>query len=120
MDRETFEPQISPEIWARFPDYRALSVVVRGFRPEIPVAAPTGPPAAWIDAHVLSWHEAFRAFGSNPKKTPPSFDALLRRYRKDAALPAIHPLVDCYNALSIEFGAPFGGEDIDRYAGVPR
>jgi len=65
--------------------------------------------------------KAFRAFGSNPKKD----GSVVRRAGcegtgRTEALPAIHPLVDCYNALSVEFGAPFGGEDSNRYAGVPR
>ncbi len=116
---ESFAPQIAPEVWARFPEYRALSVVIRGYEPEHAVEAPSGGPAAWMDAHVSAWHEAFKGFGANPKRTAPSFDALVKRYRKDG-LPTIHPLVDCYNALSVHYGAPFGGEDIDCYSGVPR
>src|SRR5262249_5831087 len=38
----------------------------------------------------------------------------------DGVLPVIDPVVDAYNALSLSFGAPFGGEDLDKYAGVPR
>jgi DNA/RNA-binding domain of Phe-tRNA-synthetase-like protein len=116
----SFLPQIAPEIWSRFPEYRALSVVVLDLDPERPIAVTAFSPAPWADAHTEAWHQAFRSFGSNPKRTPPSVDSLLRRYRKDGALPAIHPVVDCYNALSIQFGAPFGGEDLDCYSGIPR
>jgi len=116
---DSFAPQVDEQIWVRFPDYRALSVVIRNYEPERNPEAPSATPATWIDGHIQAWHEAFKAFGANPKRTAPSFDALVKRYRKDG-LPAIHPLVDCYNALSVSFGAPFGGEDIDRYAGVPR
>jgi DNA/RNA-binding domain of Phe-tRNA-synthetase-like protein len=114
-----FEPLVDSEIWARYPEYRALSVVIWGYEPERAVEAPIGGPAPWTDGHVQAWHEAFKRFGANPKRTAPSFDALVKRFRKDG-LPAIYPLVDCYNALSVQYGAPFGGEDIDRYVGVPR
>ena len=122
MPLEPFAPYVAPEIWQRFPGYRALSVVIRGFS-----AAETSPAAAsqpslpsWCDLSIEAWHTAFRQFGSNPKRTAPSFDSLIRRFRKDGALPVISPIVDCYNALSVQFAAPFGGEDIDRYSGVPR
>jgi DNA/RNA-binding domain of Phe-tRNA-synthetase-like protein len=113
-------PQVDDVIWQRFPSYRALSVVVRDVRPTVPAPPPAITIAPWCDAHVEAWHAAFRAFGSNPKRTAPSLDALLRRFRRDGGLPAIHPVVDAYNALCLRFGAPFGGEDLDRYQGLPR
>jgi len=120
MASEPFEPHVSPEIWQRFPDYRALSVIVRGFRSPPEATAPLPHLPAWCDAAIESWHQAFRQFGSNPKRTAPSFDSLIRRFRKDGALPKISPVVDFYNSLSIQYAAPFGGEDIDRYTGSPR
>jgi len=70
--------------------------------------------------HLEAWRGAFRAFGANPKKTPCSVEALWKRVQKDGEMPAIDPVVDLYNALSIRFGACFGGEDLDRYVGLPR
>lgn len=117
----SFQPVVASEIWERFPDYRALSVVVTGFEIENVVVAPKRPALpAWCDGSIDAWHQAFRQFGCNPKRTPPSFDSLIRRFRKDGELPSISPVVDCYNALSVSFAAPFGGEDIDCYCGVPR
>jgi len=117
-----FLPTVDPEIWRRYPEYRALSVVVRDFRPADSAAIPIPPPQppAWMAEHLESWRAAFRAFGANPKKTPCSAEALWKRLEKNGSLPAIDPVVDLYNALSIRFGACFGGEDLDRYAGVPR
>jgi DNA/RNA-binding domain of Phe-tRNA-synthetase-like protein len=116
-----FTPIVTAAIWRDFPDYRALSVTARGFRPiaPSPVPAPLTPPA-WMDAHLESWRTAFRHFGANPKKTPSSVEALWKRVAKAGELPSIDPLVDLYNALSIRFGAPFGGEDADCYQGVPQ
>jgi DNA/RNA-binding domain of Phe-tRNA-synthetase-like protein len=117
---ETFIPAVDPAIWERYPDYRALSVVVRDFRATASVPAPTLQPPVWMAAHLEAWRGAFRAFGANPKKTPCSVEALWRRVEKNGSLPSIDPVVDLYNALSIRFGACFGGEDLDRYAGPPR
>jgi DNA/RNA-binding domain of Phe-tRNA-synthetase-like protein len=118
---ESFVPAVDPAIWQRFPDYRALSVVVRGFRAN--AAPPPGmalQPPAWLAEHLEAWRAAFRLFGANPKKTPCSVEALWKRVQKDGGLPTIDPVVDLYNALSIRFGASFGGEDLDRYQGLPR
>jgi DNA/RNA-binding domain of Phe-tRNA-synthetase-like protein len=116
-----FLPVVAGEIWRQYPDYRALSVTVRGFRVSAQTVfdGDTPAPPAWMDSHIEAWRTAFRKFGANPKKTPCSVEALWRRLQKTGALPSIDPVVDLYNALSIRFGAPFGGEDAARYSGVP-
>jgi len=116
-----FLPVVADEIWRQYPDYRALSVTVRGFRPpaeSVFEGGVTAPPA-WMDCHIEAWRAAFRKFGANPKRTPCSVEALWKRLQKNGALPSIDPVVDLYNALSIRFGASFGGEDAARYDGVP-
>lgn len=117
-----FLPIVDPEIWRRHAEYRALSVVVRDFRPDDSAAIPaiSPQPPAWMAEHLEAWRSAFRAFGANPKKTLCSVEALWKRVEKTGSLPSIDPVVDLYNALSIRFGACFGGEDMDRYAGSPR
>ncbi|MDL4816658.1 B3/B4 domain-containing protein [Actinomadura opuntiae] len=67
--------------------------------------------------HVEAWHEAYRAFGAKPKRTRPSVDALLRRAD---ALPSINKVVDAYNAVSVAYALPIGGEDLDAYRGPAR
>ncbi|GAA2119725.1 B3/B4 domain-containing protein [Actinomadura alba] len=67
--------------------------------------------------HVAAWQEAYRGFGAKPKRTRPSVDALLRRAE---ALPAINRVVDAYNAISVEYVLPVGGEDLDGYLGPAR
>jgi DNA/RNA-binding domain of Phe-tRNA-synthetase-like protein len=122
MAIEAFRPRIADEIWRRHPDYRALSVTARGFslHAEAHCDLDTLAPPGWMDAHLEAWRNAFREFGANPKKSPSSVDSLWKRLQKDGTLPRIAPVVDLYNALSVRFGAPFGGEDADRYAGSPR
>jgi DNA/RNA-binding domain of Phe-tRNA-synthetase-like protein len=117
-----FIPSVAPEIWQRYPEYRALSVLVRNFQHAavdgLGMRAPQPPP--WMAEHLDAWREAFRSFGANPKKTPCSVEALWKRVQKGGELPLIDPVVDLYNGLSIRFGACFGGEDLDRYAGPPQ
>ena len=69
------------------------------------------------DPHVEAWREAYRAFGAKPQRTRPSVDALLRRAD---ALPSINRVVDAYNAVSVEYALPIGGEDLDAYQGPAR
>ena len=66
--------------------------------------------------HVDAWREAYRAFGVNPRRARPSVDALLRR----PELPAINQVVDAYNAVSVGYELPIGGEDLDAYEGHAR
>jgi DNA/RNA-binding domain of Phe-tRNA-synthetase-like protein len=48
----------------------------------------------------------FRAAGCDPTRYRPSSEALLRRVLKGEELPAIHPLVDLNNCLSITLAVP--------------
>jgi DNA/RNA-binding domain of Phe-tRNA-synthetase-like protein len=48
----------------------------------------------------------FRAAGCDPTRYRPSSEALLRRVLKGEELPAIHPLVDINNCLSVELKVP--------------
>lgn len=120
MPEISFRPHVSEAVLTRFPHYRALSVVVMDYLPATPLIAPAIQCAEWCEAHIESWRETFRAFGANPKRTASSLESLYRRYHKDGALPIINDLVDTYNALCLGWGAPFGGEDLSKYVGVPQ
>lgn len=39
---------------------------------------------------------------------------------KEGALPPLDPVVDIYNAISIRYAIPVGGENLAAYAGAPR
>ena len=125
-----FTPTVSPAVVALRPDFRAISVRVAGARnlAEEPEAAAMlaaavagavdGP--AWADGHLAAWAEAYRAFGARPNRTPCSAEALRKRVLKQGSLPAINAVVDVYNALSLRYAIPVGGEDMAAYAGSPR
>src|SRR5260370_12782512 len=58
------------------------------------------------DATVAAVRALFRAAGCDPTRYRPSSEALLRRVLKGEDLPAIQPLVDLNNCLSIDLAVP--------------
>lgn len=63
------------------------------------------------DLQIASWHDAFRKFGTNPRRSRPSLDALSRRMAKTGEFPRINSAVDAYNYVSVFFGTPAGAFD---------
>ncbi|MBW8724168.1 MAG: hypothetical protein JF625_03280 [Inquilinus limosus] len=126
----SFAPTVDPAIRALRPDFVALSLVARGARngpsdtdsaarlAEACQAAATGPD--WAAAHLEAWREAYRGFGAKPQRTPCSVEALRKRAQRDGGLPPINRMVDLYNALSVRWAVPIGGEDLAAYEGPPR
>ncbi|MEP9321068.1 B3/4 domain-containing protein [Pseudomonas sp. LABIM340] len=123
-------PWIDPAIAAIAPGFRALSITVEAapiLHPEVAeqalqracAALAAGQPA-WGDAHLAAWAEVFRRFGAKPQRTPCSAEALRKRALRDGSLPSIDPVVDLYNAISVQFAIPVGGENLAAYAGTPR
>ncbi|CAH2409601.1 B3/B4 domain-containing protein [Mesorhizobium escarrei] len=74
---------------------------------------------AWAEAHLASWSDAYVLFGAKPNRTPCSAQALRKRVLKDGTLPTINPVVDLYNAVSLKYAIPVGGENHDAYVGKP-
>jgi DNA/RNA-binding domain of Phe-tRNA-synthetase-like protein len=58
------------------------------------------------DPTVAALRALFRAAGCDPTRYRPSSEALLRRLLKGEELPAIHPLVDLNNCLSVALAVP--------------
>jgi DNA/RNA-binding domain of Phe-tRNA-synthetase-like protein len=95
--------------WARLEllpgDHEAAMAALRHDVSELARAA--------LEGISLSSHETlsalrklFRAAGTDPTRYRPSSEALLRRVVKGEDLPAIHPLVDLNNCLSVELAVP--------------
>lgn len=74
------------------------------------------PPTEDEDA-IGSWFEAFRSFGTNPRRARPSVYALLRRLAGSGRLPRITPAVDAYNLVSVSYRVPAGAFDLDKVPG---
>jgi DNA/RNA-binding domain of Phe-tRNA-synthetase-like protein len=66
------------------------------------------------DPRVGAYLEMFKKFGSNPKRMRPSHFALCDRVVAGGVLPNINPAVNLYNAFSVRYIVPFGGEDLDK------
>ncbi len=74
-------------------------------------------PAALAEhPHITQWLAAYKKFGVNPKKQPPSVKNLAERVIKKE-IPSINALVDIYNIISLKYLLPAGGEDIDTLRG---
>lgn len=67
--------------------------------------------------NVISvWRKAYQQFKTK-KGVRCSIEALLKRIEKGTGVSPINPLVDIYNAVSLTYGLPCGGEDIDTFQG---
>ncbi|KZQ85421.1 hypothetical protein A3N64_04970 [Enterobacter hormaechei subsp. steigerwaltii] len=123
-------PSIDSRLVGIAPGFRALSILVE----DAPITQPEVAPAVlaqacqqmlnddvpWAENHLAAWDEVFKAFGAKPKRTPCSASALRKRVMRDGSLPPLDPVVDIYNAISIRYAIPVGGENLAAYSGAPR
>lgn len=123
-----FQPSIATEIFALRPDFKALSIFVDGMmnapssdfsRGKLTSAAMSLADASWAEGHLNAWRDAYRSFGAKPQRTPCSAEALRKRCERDGRVPETNAVVDLYNALSLRFAVPVGGEDASAYVGPP-
>ncbi|MEV4736711.1 MULTISPECIES: B3/B4 domain-containing protein [unclassified Microbacterium] len=66
---------------------------------------------------IAAWRRAFSQMGLKPTQYRCASEALLRRFKKDGRLPAIHPLVDLCNAVSISYAIPIAVFDRSQVTG---
>ena len=62
--------------------------------------------------HIKAWRLAFGKAGLSPAKYQSSIESLLRRALKGGPFPRVNPMVDLYNAMSLEYLVPIGGHDL--------
>ncbi|MDF2592551.1 MAG: hypothetical protein K0S75_2017 [Clostridia bacterium] len=65
---------------------------------------------------IAVWRDAFQKFKTK-KGVRASIEALLKRIHNGNHIGTISPLVDIYNSISLRYGLPCGGEDIDTFVG---
>ncbi|QUH01657.1 hypothetical protein HUO13_13280 [Saccharopolyspora erythraea] len=123
--------QLAPAVADAFPGTLIAVVAAAGLRGGEPwphtaalldeleqqLADGTWQPADETDPRIEAWHTAYRSFGTNPRRTRPSVDALGRRLAKRGTLPRINPAVDSYNAVSVRHALPAGAFDLDHVTG---
>ena len=66
---------------------------------------------------IRAWRRAFARMGLKPTQYRCASESLLRRFRKEATLPQVHPLVDVCNAVSLAFAIPVAVFDAAQIAG---
>ena len=67
--------------------------------------------------NVKAWRQAFNRLGISAAKYQSSIESLVRRALKGGVFPRVNPLVDLYNAISLEFLVPMGGHDLKALDG---
>lgn len=121
--------------WQLFPDAAIGAIVARGMRSAEEVGEQGRAELASLleganrlaERHITSdtisenepvraWREAYRRFKTK-KGARCSIENLLKRVIKGRPVGPITPSVDVYNAVSLKYALPVGGEDIDSFAG---
>jgi DNA/RNA-binding domain of Phe-tRNA-synthetase-like protein len=124
--------RLDPEVAAKFPETQIRFVVARGLHNdtswdevsqllsdmEEKVAENTWQPFGEESLEIASWHNAYRSFGTNPRRIRPSVDALSRRLTRNGKLPRINPAVNAYNFISVRYGSPAGAFDLNNINGL--
>ncbi|MFI5806777.1 B3/4 domain-containing protein [Streptomyces sp. NPDC051561] len=115
-------------IWSAYPELSAGAL----YADAIGTAVDVGPRVAEYTAgarerlaahaegrfpEVVAWRGAFARMRLKPTQYRCASESLLRRLRKEGALPRIHPVVDLCNALSVAYAVPVAVLDLDRVAG---
>lgn len=126
---------IHEEFWQLFPQAEIAVILAKGIdnteaaaeeiRPDIIELLEESNKTAqqFLTQEVLSenkvvsvWREAYRKFKTK-KGVRCSIEALLKRVQKGKGVGPINPLVDLYNTVSLTYGLPCGGEDLDTFTG---
>ncbi|KHK50181.1 tRNA synthetase subunit beta [Ralstonia sp. A12] len=105
------------QIWRDFPELVPGVLSVKGVRPDARFDAEIARLQAVARTRLAStpegelpeiqaWRRAFTRMGLKPTQYRCAAESLLRRFRKDDALPQLHPLIDVCNAASLAFAIP--------------
>ncbi|MET7339527.1 phenylalanine--tRNA ligase beta subunit-related protein [Nonomuraea sp. NPDC005650] len=117
--------QHSSDIWRDFPELVPGVLVAKGVTAGVSVddqVARFGELAAKRLAtssegelpEIQAWRRAFSKMGLKPTQYRCASESLLRRFRKEGALPRLHPLIDLCNAVSIAYAIPVAVFDVSK------
>lgn len=109
-----FPPQVEHRLagwtlfWADLEPRAGSEAALAALRRDLAAAARAAHGLETLAAHpaAAAVRRLFRAARTDPARYRPSSEALLRRLLKGEELPAIHPLVDLNNALSVRLVVP--------------
>jgi DNA/RNA-binding domain of Phe-tRNA-synthetase-like protein len=120
--------QHSTEIWRDFPELVPGVLFAEGITPDLRVAPRVAALTAAAQSRlagaaeselpeIQAWRRAFARMGLKPTQYRCAAESLLRRLRKEGALPQLHPLVDLCNAASVAFAVPVAALDVSKISG---
>jgi DNA/RNA-binding domain of Phe-tRNA-synthetase-like protein len=116
----------SPEIWKQYPELAPGVLFADGIHAKASVEAPVAAFNAIAQSRlegvlaegelpeIQAWRRTFQRMGLKPTQYRCASESLLRRFRKEGALPSIHPLIDLCNAASIAFAIPVAVLDVAK------
>lgn len=116
--------KVDNDLFAMFPAFRRGVVVARGVQnsgsnhdaAQLLASATSEASHALTSseqARIAVWNEAFLAFGSDPNRYTPSIRFLREQVARQKPPRSISRLVDLFNASSLRWTAPCGGDDLD-------
>jgi DNA/RNA-binding domain of Phe-tRNA-synthetase-like protein len=116
------------EIWRDFPELAGGALYAEGITRNAVVADRVAVFSATAQARlgsgsesdlpeIQAWRRTFSKMGLKPTQYRSASEALLRRFRKEGSLPAIHPLIDLCNAVSLAFAVPIAAFDVAKVVG---
>lgn len=118
-----------PAIWQQHPELAAGVLHATGIHPDVSAEALVARHEAAARARlaaagseselpeVQAWRRAFARMGLKPTQYRCASESLLRRLRREGAMPRIHPLIDACNAISMAFAIPVAALDVERIQG---
>lgn len=120
--------QHASEVWGDYPELVAGAVSVTGVTADVTAEARIARLTAAAETRLASgpegelpeiqaWRRAFARMGLKPTQYRCAAESLLRRFRKERALPRIHPLVDLCNAGSLAYAIPVAVFDLGKVSG---
>lgn len=120
--------QHSGEIWRDFPELVPGIIYAEGITRDVSVEARATRFTAVAGSRlaerpegempeIQAWRRAFSRMGLRPTQYRCAAESLLRRFRKEGALPRLHPLVDLCNAVSLAFAIPVAAFDVSKITG---
>ncbi|WP_431909657.1 B3/B4 domain-containing protein [Nonomuraea jabiensis] len=117
--------QHSSDIWRDFPELVPGVLVATGITADASVDGAVGWCAGLAAERletasegelpaIQAWRRAFSKMGLKPTQYRCASESLLRRFRKEGALPRLHPLIDLCNAVSIAYAIPVAVFDVSK------
>ncbi|MFC4014823.1 B3/4 domain-containing protein [Nonomuraea purpurea] len=127
-DQALMRFQHSDDMWRDFPELVPGVIFAKGVSADVSVS---GQVARFAEIaakrlatategelpEIQAWRRAFSQMGLKPTQYRCASESLLRRFRKEGALPRLHPLIDLCNAVSIAYAVPVAVFDVSKISG---